>query len=111
MFKADGAIGGTAQKVGGPFAKDGFVGLVFTFFDPLVPFRFPCLFHDFGYWFQRNDFDIWSLGVEREVPGTKWSRWLIAVVEVRKLRGITWLRGCWRTFLMFCEQKRGGDET
>jgi hypothetical protein len=32
MFKADGAIGGTAEKVGGPFAKDGFVGLVFPFF-------------------------------------------------------------------------------
>jgi formyltetrahydrofolate synthetase len=23
MFKADGAIGGTVQKVGGPFANDG----------------------------------------------------------------------------------------
>lgn len=31
MFKADGAIGGTAEKVGGPFAKDGFVGLVSPF--------------------------------------------------------------------------------
>jgi hypothetical protein len=32
MFKADGAIGGTADKVGGPFAKDGFVGCFpFTF--------------------------------------------------------------------------------
>lgn len=31
MFKADGAIGGTAEKVGGPFAKDGFVGLVSSF--------------------------------------------------------------------------------
>lgn len=31
MFKADGAIGGTADKVGGPFAKDGFVGLVSPF--------------------------------------------------------------------------------
>ncbi|KAH8814141.1 hypothetical protein F5882DRAFT_281792 [Hyaloscypha sp. PMI_1271] len=30
MFKADGAIGGTAEKVGGPFAKDGFVGLKFN---------------------------------------------------------------------------------
>jgi hypothetical protein len=28
MFKADGVIGGTAQKLGGPFAKDGVVGLV-----------------------------------------------------------------------------------
>jgi len=26
MFKADGAVGGTAQKVGGPFDKDGVVG-------------------------------------------------------------------------------------
>jgi hypothetical protein len=32
MFKADGAIGGTAEKVGGPFAKDGFIGLVSPFF-------------------------------------------------------------------------------
>lgn len=31
MFKADGAIGGTADKVGGPFARDGFVGLVSPF--------------------------------------------------------------------------------
>jgi hypothetical protein len=31
MFKADGAVGGTAEKVGGPFAKDGVVGLVFSF--------------------------------------------------------------------------------
>ncbi len=35
MFKADGAIGGTADKVGGPFAKDGFVGLVSPFHIPL----------------------------------------------------------------------------
>jgi len=26
MFKADGAIGGTAEKVGGPFSKDGAIG-------------------------------------------------------------------------------------
>lgn len=41
MFKADGAIGGTAEKVGGPFAKDGFVGLVSFTFSPLfLPFPF-----------------------------------------------------------------------
>ena len=40
MFKADGAIGGTADKVGGPFAKDGFVGLV-------SPFTFPTVFVSF----------------------------------------------------------------
>jgi hypothetical protein len=38
MFKADGAIGGTAQKVGGEFAKDGLIGLVFPFFVPLQLF-------------------------------------------------------------------------
>ena len=37
MFKADGAIGGMAEKVGGPFAKDGFVGLVSSFFLSLFP--------------------------------------------------------------------------
>jgi len=26
MFKADGPIGGTANKVGGPFAEDGAIG-------------------------------------------------------------------------------------
>jgi hypothetical protein len=31
MCKVDGAIGGTADRVGGPFAKDGVVGLVFSF--------------------------------------------------------------------------------
>lgn len=29
-FNADGAIGGTAQKVGGPFDKNGMVGKQFT---------------------------------------------------------------------------------
>ena len=32
MFKADGAIGGTAEKVGGPFARDGAVGSVVHLF-------------------------------------------------------------------------------
>jgi len=30
MFKADGAIGGTAEKVGGPFSKDGAIGKNFN---------------------------------------------------------------------------------
>ncbi|PMD25023.1 hypothetical protein NA56DRAFT_566227 [Hyaloscypha hepaticicola] len=30
MFKADGAIGGTADRVGGPFARDGVVGEKFN---------------------------------------------------------------------------------
>jgi len=30
MFKADGAIGGAAEKVGGPFAKDGAIGKNFN---------------------------------------------------------------------------------
>ncbi|KZO91556.1 hypothetical protein CALVIDRAFT_488876, partial [Calocera viscosa TUFC12733] len=29
-FEADGAIGGAAQKVGGPFDKDGMIGKLFT---------------------------------------------------------------------------------
>lgn len=29
-FKADGAIGGTADKVGGPFSKDGAIGSAFN---------------------------------------------------------------------------------
>lgn len=31
MFKADGAIGGTADKIGGPLAKDGAIRWVNTF--------------------------------------------------------------------------------
>jgi len=38
MFNADGAIGGTAQKVGGPLAKDGFVGFVSAFILSLIAF-------------------------------------------------------------------------
>jgi hypothetical protein len=34
MFKADGTIGGTAEKVGGPFARNGIVGLVSPFLHP-----------------------------------------------------------------------------
>ncbi len=30
MYKADGSVGGTAQKVGGPFDKEGAVGKQFT---------------------------------------------------------------------------------
>lgn len=30
MFKSDGAVGGTAEKVGGPFASDGAIGKNFT---------------------------------------------------------------------------------
>ena len=30
QFNPDGALGGTAQKVGGPFDKDGMVGKQFT---------------------------------------------------------------------------------
>jgi hypothetical protein len=36
MFKADGVIGGTVGKVGGPFAKDGIVGLVFLSSIPVL---------------------------------------------------------------------------
>ena len=38
MFNADGAIGGTAQKVGGPLAKDGVVGFVSAFVPSLFAF-------------------------------------------------------------------------
>jgi hypothetical protein len=31
MFKADGAMGGTADKIGGPLAKDGAIGWVNSF--------------------------------------------------------------------------------
>jgi hypothetical protein len=49
MFKADGAIGGRAEKIGGPFAKDGLVGLVCLLNFRLIsvlPFLLFCLFFD-----------------------------------------------------------------
>jgi hypothetical protein len=81
MFKADGAIGGTADKVGGPFAKDGFVGCV-------SPSHFlPSLL--------LSGEKLWGeLGDQ--------AKWLTRVVIGRKLRSFG-LRDCWRNFLMLCD--------
>jgi hypothetical protein len=83
MFKADGAIGGTADKVGGPFAKDGFVGLVF-------PSHFlPSLF------LSVSKLKLWGeLGDH--------AKWLTRVVIGRKLQRFG-SRDFWRNFLMLCD--------
>jgi hypothetical protein len=80
MFKADGAIGGTADKVGGPFAKDGFVGLVSL--SHILPSS-SCL----------------------ETLGKSSGRSSQVADESRIGRKLqrSGLRGCWRNFLMLCD--------
>jgi hypothetical protein len=86
MFKADGAIGGTVEKIGGPFASDGIVGLVSPFLDP--------------------SFSLCQTTEVKVEPFCKAAsddakRSLTRRVGERKPLSIIGLRGCWKSFLMW----------